>query len=198
MSYFFSSCTNVCRYLIWNVLIPYSCGGRANHWLEQLLHDPKNCQSFPGINCGPFHWAAWGWPNPRDTANPAWNVSSFRRSETNTITVTFQHFRFYLCDIQRCFKSDWTRCFPSPTPASESRDSCRLIVESIHREGSLKPAAHACAPSLERVACRAAWSLIVRVASVLYVHVCLPMCTCMAVKDTERGRKCARTPDLTC
>lgn len=64
-------CTNVCRYLIWNVLIPYSCGGRANHWLEQLLHDPKNCQSFPGINCGLYQlWVQGGAGNEHVRRRP--------------------------------------------------------------------------------------------------------------------------------
>lgn len=82
-------------------------------------------------------------------------------------------------------KSETRVLFTPPTPASVSGDSCRLIVESIHREGNLKPTAHACMPSLERVASRAAPSLTVRVASVLYVHVCVLMRTCAAANDRQ-------------
>ena len=124
-----------------------------------------------------------------DTTYAKKSVLSASFSDVKTVTRIFEHTRVYLCDIRWGFETHWTRCFVPLTPASESRASCRLIVESIHREGSLKPAAHACAPSLERVACRAAWSLIVRVASVLYVHVCLPMCTCMAVTAVKKKRE---------
>lgn len=81
----------------------------------------------------------------------------------------------------------------SSTPARLSKDSCRLIVESIHREGNLKPTAHACMPSLERVASRAAPALTVRVASVLYVHVCVLMRTPVAAKDGQNGREESNT-----
>lgn len=55
----------------------------------------------------------------------------------------------------------------------------------------------ACMPSLERVASRAAPSLTVRVASVLYVHACVLMRTCVAAKDRQtewqRGGSAGKT-----
>lgn len=49
----------------------------------------------------------------------------------------------------------------------------------------MKPTAHACMPSLERVASRAAPGLTVRLASVLHVHVCVLMRTRVAAKDRQ-------------
>lgn len=80
------------------------------------------------------------------------------------VTGRYENKTFIACG--NCVGNIQNNCvFISPTPASLSKDSCRLIVESIHREGNLKPTAHASMPSLERVAIRAAPSLKVRVAS---------------------------------
>lgn len=56
--------------------------------------------------------------------------------------------------------------FVAVTPASVIGDSCGLIVESIHREGSLKPSTCAALCS-ETAACR-------RSGSIGAVHVCAP------------------------
>lgn len=62
----------------------------------------------------------------------------------------------------------------------------------------MKPTANACMPSLEGPASRAAPSLTVRVASVLYVHVSVLMRTRVAAKDQQTEWQIGGSARKTC
>ena len=128
-----------------------------------------------------------------EATTPAKNDRCLLSGDIHLTKDVSGHTRLSSCDIPRRVHPAWTRRSPRTPPAAEGAHACRLIVESIQREGSLKPAAAACAPSEHR----AAPAPTVRVASELHVHVCFLVCTCTAAKkrekktprDTERQRR---------